>query len=314
MIDPPTFERLKARLGPDHMARRIAREHQHEDEIAGSRWQFLHRDNWFAHPHIIRTALCLTGLYWQGKRNAAAVELRRNRIRFSGLPEAFDGFTILQLSDLHTDGSEPAMDRVLALLDGIQYDICCLTGDYRAGTAGSCEPALYGMRKLLDRLKSPVFAILGNHDSIRMVAGLEDMGVRLLLNEAAPLLRGSDTIHLAGVDDAHYFETCDIGRAASQIPAGGFSLLLSHTPEVYAEAAAAGFRLMLSGHTHGGQICLPGSIPLILDAVLPRGYGAGPWQHAGMHGYTSVGAGTSIVPVRFNCPPEITLHTLLTAQ
>ena len=71
---------------------------------------------------------------------------------------------------------------------------------------------------------------------------------------------------------------------------------------------------MLSGHTHGGQICLPGSIPIILEARMPRRFGAGAWRHADMQGYTSVGAGTCIVPVRLNCPPEITLHRLQRVQ
>jgi predicted MPP superfamily phosphohydrolase len=67
---------------------------------------------------------------------------------------------------------------------------------------------------------------------------------------------------------------------------------------------------MLSGHTHGGQICLPGSIPITLDATLPRRMGSGAWQYHRMSGYTSVGAGSSIIAVRLNCPPEITLHHL----
>ena len=67
---------------------------------------------------------------------------------------------------------------------------------------------------------------------------------------------------------------------------------------------------MLSGHTHGGQICLPGGIPLTLDSALPRRLGAGAWTYHGMDGYTSLGAGASIVPVRCNCPPEICLHEL----
>ncbi len=67
---------------------------------------------------------------------------------------------------------------------------------------------------------------------------------------------------------------------------------------------------MLSGHTHGGQICLPGGIPITLDSKLPRRYGAGAWSHEGMAGYTSVGTGSCIVPVRFNCPPEVALHRL----
>jgi predicted MPP superfamily phosphohydrolase len=86
--------------------------------------------------------------------------------------------------------------------------------------------------------------------------------------------------------------------------------LLAHTPEVYDRAMSARFDLMLCGHTHGGQLCLPGGIPIKLEAALPRFMGAGPWRHGAMVGYTSVGAGTSLLPVRLNCPPKITLHTL----
>ncbi|MFZ0114065.1 MAG: metallophosphoesterase, partial [Xanthobacteraceae bacterium] len=86
--------------------------------------------------------------------------------------------------------------------------------------------------------------------------------------------------------------------------------LLSHTPEIYRQAAHAGFALILSGHTHGGQLCLPGQIPITLDSVLPRRMGAGAWTYNTMAGYTSVGLGSSIVAARINCLPEITLHYL----
>jgi uncharacterized protein len=102
----------------------------------------------------------------------------------------------------------------------------------------------------------------------------------------------------------------NIEKAASEIPDDGFSVLLSHTPEIYRQAAHGGFDLLVSGHTHGDQICLPGSIPITLDSVLPRHMGSGPWKHRDMVGYTSVGVGTSVVPVRINCLPEITLHHL----
>jgi len=115
---------------------------------------------------------------------------------------------------------------------------------------------------------------------------------------------------LADIDHAHYFRVDNIEKAAAHIPPNEFSVLLSHTPEIYRQAAHADFNVMLSGHTHGGQICLPGSIPITLDSVLPRYMGAGAWRYRHMQGYTSVGAGTSIVPVRLNCPPEITLHEL----
>jgi hypothetical protein len=132
----------------------------------------------------------------------------------------------------------------------------------------------------------------------------------MLLNECELIARDDQRIFLAGVDDAHFYRMDNIEKAVAEIPEGAFSILLSHTPEIYRQAAHAHFRLMLSGHTHGGQLCLPGSIPIMLEAVLPRGMGAGAWQYHGMTGYTSVGAGTSVVPVRLNCPPEITLHRL----
>jgi predicted MPP superfamily phosphohydrolase len=110
------------------------------------------------------------------------------------------------------------------------------------------------------------------------------------------------------------FRVDNIEKAGSSIPHETFSILLSHTPEIYRQAAHAGFDLLLSGHTHGGQICLPGSIPLTLEAVLPRRFGAGAWHYHNMAGYTSTGVGTSIVTVRINCLPEITLHCLWRAE
>ena len=85
-------------------------------------------------------------------------------------------------------------------------------------------------------------------------------------------------------------------------------MLLSHTPEVYHEAAQAGFDLMLSGHTHGGQICLPGGIPVFTASKMPRTFARGSWRYREMVGYTSAGAGTCIADVRLNCPPEVTLQ------
>ena len=143
-----------------------------------------------------------------------------------------------------------------------------------------------------------------------MVPELENMGVHTLLNECVRIIRGGSFIYLAGIDDAHRFHADDIAKVASEIPRGAFSVLLSHTPEIYHQAADAHFKLLLSGHTHGGQICLPGGFPLVLESTLPRHMGAGPWRYERMMGYTSAGTGSSVVPVRFNCPPEVTLHHL----
>ncbi len=87
-------------------------------------------------------------------------------------------------------------------------------------------------------------------------------------------------------------------------------ILLSHTPVPYRQASHAGVSLMLSGHTHGGQVCLPGGIPILTDTPTPRAYVRGPWHYQAMAGYTSVGCGASVVDVRLNCLPELTLHHL----
>jgi predicted MPP superfamily phosphohydrolase len=261
-------------------------------------------------PAIIRTVLQLTGLYWRARRNAERIIVKRNDVRFAALPSLFDGYTILHISDMHADMNEAAMQHLIELVDGMPYDLCVLTGDYRGKTSGPFEAALEGVARVRAHLKQPVYGVLGNHDTIQMVPAMEAMGIRMLLNECEVIVRRDQRIYLAGIDDAHFFRVDNIEKAALQIPNDAFSILLSHTPEIYRQAAHANFNLMLSGHTHGGQLCLPGSIPIKLEAVLPRRLGAGAWRYHNMSGYTSVGAGSSVVAVRLNCPPEITLHCL----
>jgi predicted MPP superfamily phosphohydrolase len=267
-------------------------------------------ENWYSAPRVIGSALKLMGVYDRARRNADQIAIQRNLLEFDSLPPAFADFTILHLSDLHADISEGAMQQLIRIVGDLKYDICVLTGDYRGKTYGPFDTSLKSILELRAQLKEPLYGVLGNHDSIYMVPALEEMGIRMLFNECVTLSRNDSQIHLAGIDDAHFYRTDDIEKAARQIPGGAFSILLSHTPEVYRKAASAGFNLMLSGHTHGGQLCLPGGIPIKLEARLPRSMGAGAWQYGRMAGYTSVGAGTSLLPVRLNCPPEITLHTL----
>ena len=260
---------------------------------------------------MIEMVLRVTGTYWRGRANAGKVQLRRNTVHLSNLPSDFDDFAILPLSDLHADLSGRAMQRVAELARDLDYDLCVLTGDYRGGTHGDCELCLEIVARLREALRSDIYGVLGNHDSIAMVPDLEALGIRMLLNESVAIRSGPASIYLAGVEDAHFYRADNIEKAAADIPHGCVSVLLSHTPEIYRQAAHAGFDLMLSGHTQGGQICLPGGVPILLGADLPRAFGAGAWRHGGMAGYTSLGAGSSVVPVRFNNRPEITLHRLV---
>ncbi len=309
-MDNDIFRKLEERLGALRARQRLGIETDHEAQIFGHGLLSFHLGNWYPVHSLIRNALKLTGLYWRGNRNTERILAKRNDLTFKNLPPVFDGFTILHLSDLHVDMNEAAMQRLIELVGDMRYDLCVLTGDYRGRNFGPFEATLDGVARVRAHLKEPIYGVLGDHDTIRMVPGLEAMGIRMLLNECEAIVRGDRQIYLAGIDDAHYLRVDNIGKAASLIPQGEFSILLSHTPEIYRQAALAEFNLLLSGHTHGGQICLPGSIPLTLDAVLPGRMGAGAWQYHNLAGYTSVGAGSSVVPVRFNCPPEITLHRL----
>jgi predicted MPP superfamily phosphohydrolase len=304
------LEALSQRLGKLHARQRLGIERDHEARVFGYGINFFHPENFYSAHALVELGLKATGLFWRGRKNAKNIQLRHNTFESAALPPAFDGYTILHLSDLHIDTNADAMARMTALLPGLRYDIVVLTGDYRGRTFGTYRDTLDGLARIRDKLEGEAYAVLGNHDTIRMVPGMEAMGFRLLLNESVEIVRAGQRLHLVGVDDAHYFRMDNIEKAAAHIPEREFSILLSHTPEIYRQAAHAAFDIMLCGHTHGGQICLPGAVPVMLDAVLPRALAAGAWEYRGMLGYTSVGAGTSIVPVRINCLPEITLHTL----
>jgi hypothetical protein len=233
------LSKLEQRLGGRVYARqRLGIETDHEAQIFGQGLNFFHIENWYSVHSIIRILLKLTGLYWRGRANAANVHVRYNDIRAKKRPPEFDGFTLLHISDFHADMNDGAMRRLEEILPDLSYDLCVLTGDYRGATFGPFDHALARMRPVLARIKPPVYGVLGNHDTIRMVPDLEAMGIRLLLNEFELITRAGASIYLAGIDDAHYFRVDNIEKAASGIPHQAFSILLSHTPEIYPSGSA----------------------------------------------------------------------------
>ena len=155
--------------------------------------------------------------------------------------------------------------------------------------------------------------ILGNHDCADIAVELENAGVQMLINEAIAVGPEDGRLWIIGVDDPHYYG-CDDLTQVEAVPTDAFRLLLAHTPEMFHEAAKAGIDLYLTGHTHGGQICVPWIGPLVMNAACPRAYTHGHWQHGGMQGYTSSGAGCSMLPVRYGCPPEVTVIELAQTQ
>jgi hypothetical protein len=307
---PAVDERLAARMGAAHAVRRAAMELHGEQRVFTHAQSWTELENWPGGRQLIRLALGAVGLHGRARRNARRIAVRRHDLAVAGLPGEFDGYTILHLSDLHIDIA-PDMPAVLgASVNACHYDACVLTGDYRAETYGPHAATVEGLQALMQSLRPPVFGVFGNHDTLHLLAPMEALGIRMLMNESARLERGDGALYLAGVDDPHYFRTDDLARAREGIPAAAPSILLAHSPEIYARAAAAGFGAMLCGHTHGGQLCLPGGFALRSNAPCPRRLWAGPWRHGRMSGYTSVGCGTCVVDLRLNCRPEITLHRL----
>ena len=265
---------------------------------------------------LLDTGLRATGLRRRGERNALAPVLKHLRFTFDTLPDAFHGFKILHLSDLHIDGLSGLAERVVFSLRDLEVDLCVLTGDYRFRTRGSCQEVYPRMAQLLAGINARhgTIGVLGNHDVAEMVPEFENMGVRMLLNAAVEIRHPPDSLWIVGVDDPHYYGCDDLPRALLDVPTDAFKILLVHTPELLTEAHHYGVHLYLCGHTHGGQICLPFFGPLITHADCPRKYVRGAWQYGKVKGYTSPGVGCSGVTARFLCPPELVLIEICQTQ
>lgn len=306
----PLLRELEQRVGASHLRLRLGIESDHEAQIFGQGRNFVHIENWYSIHALIKHSLRMLLLLDRGRRNALNIRTLHNDITIEGLHPAFDGFTILHISDLHLDINPHMSSALISALAGVDYDLCVLTGDFRARTFGPFEPALNRMQAVRAHLKDPVYAVLGNHDSIMMVPGLEDMGIAVLINESVTLDRDGAEVHLVGIDDPHYYRADNMEKAAKDLSLDSIWILLAHSPEIYKHAAYMGFDVMLCGHTHGGQICLPGGKPIMCNARCPRELCSGAWTYQRLKGYTSRGSGVSVVDVRLNCPPEITLHRL----
>jgi predicted MPP superfamily phosphohydrolase len=272
------------------------------------------RHHWYALLFLmntLRVALKATGQYQRGVRNAWDVAVREIDLQLPRLPPAFDGFTILHLSDLHLDGMPGLEDVILERVRGREFDVCVLTGDYRTELHGPIRPTMERLRPLVSGLRSRegVLAVLGNHDDCHMVGPMEAMGIRVLVNESVQLARGDARIQFVGTDDVHYYFT-DQAVLALEKAGPLFTVALVHSPELFDVAAELGVDLYLCGHTHAGQVCLPGGWPVITHLSRGRRFYRGVWSHRGMVGATNAGVGTSGVPVRFNTRGEIVVLTL----
>jgi len=278
-----------------------------------ARWQtWFNFENYVYYRVVLSQFFRAIGWYERGVRNVLAVQVRERSLKFSNLPEPFDGYRILLLTDLHLDGLDALTDALIARVRDLDVDLCLIGGDIRMEVYGPMAPSIRLLNRLVGHVtaKSGVYGVLGNHDCIEMLPEFEESGVTMLVNESQELRRGGSSLWLVGVDDPHFYRCHDLELAFRDTPPDGFKVFLAHSPEAYKEASAHGAHLYLCGHTHGGQICLPVIGPVFTHSSAPRFTVAGQWDYQGMLGYTSKGAGASGVPLRFNCPGEISLITL----
>ncbi len=244
------------------------------------------------------------------------LEVTRHEAWFKNLPEEFNGLVMAHLSDLHMRAYGARERRVVARLAESKPGVIVITGDL---TREGSDPA--AIRQFLTALRDlkPTFgiwAVLGNYDHWHPVAPSKDVvrrfynnaGAVLLVNEGGRLGRGLDTLSLIGVDDP-FSGYANLGESLKGMQRTPFAVLLTHSPEIFMKADLIKFDLVLAGHTHGGQVRLPGIGALWLPA------GSEPFESGWFYGqdarmYVTRGIGTSILPFRLFCRPEIALITL----
>lgn len=261
-------------------------------------------------------ALAVTALgFLNARRVARVVEVQ---VPVEGLPAALDGFTIVQISDIHVGPTikHGYLARIVERVNSLQPDAVAITGDLVDGTVRELAPHTEPLARL--RAGHGSFFVTGNHEYYSgadpWIAELRRLGVRVLMNEHVVIERDGHALVLAGVTDysAHRFDEAhrsDPARAIDGAPErAGVRVLLAHQPRTAPAAAAAGFHLQLSGHTHGGQFW-----PWNLFVPMQQPYVAGLDRHQDMWIYTSRGTGYWGPPKRFGAPSEITRIRLVRA-
>ena len=276
------------------------------------------KSNWKQFSWVMRWFMrfCkLTGIFNRGFKNARDIKLKNLNYTFANLPYEFNDFKILHLTDLHLDTYSELTNDIIQNLPEDDYDIAVLTGDYRYNTKGGIQCVEKDLKKVLKSLHPRIgtFVTLGNHDTHLFFSSIEEEGARILCNETVELNRNGEKIYITGTDDPYsYFTDQQIVELEKERK--GFKIALIHSPGLLDIAAQNNYSLYLCGHTHGGQVCLPGGIPIITHAQVDRKYAKGKWTYMGMNGYTSNGCGVSGVPLRFYTRSEIGMITLKSAQ
>jgi len=240
---------------------------------------------------------------------ANSLSVERVEITLPRLPKKLDGFRILHLSDTHHSpftGLEH-IARAVTVAGQLKPDLVALTGDFVSHERQYIAP----VAKVLGELRAPhgVYACLGNHDHWTdpeaMTQHLERNNIRVLINEGFRLESTPAPFWLCGVDD-HMVGKTDLAAALKGSFPDEFKLLLAHNPVIFRRAARAGVDLTLSGHTHGGQVRMRDND----QRLIRRRRTAGLHRLSSSHIYITRGIGTVVLPIRFQCPPEISVLEL----
>jgi hypothetical protein len=244
------------------------------------------------------------------------LEINRIELSFSRLPKAFSGLRIVQFSDIHlgffynTDDLKELVTRI----NRLKPDLICFTGDIVEDDVGQLDACI----PILQKLAAPLgkVAVMGNHDyrigsPEKVISALENSGFVLLKNGNFTIEMTGSSIYIAGVDDL--FASPDLEATLAGIPADQFTILLAHEPDIPLSSVNQPIDLQLSGHSHGGQIVIPFVGPLYTPdgaKVYVQGLRKKTAAHKETVLYVNKGVGTTFLPVRFNCRPEITVFTL----
>ena len=265
-------------------------------------------------------ALAAAGAAWS-LFEAQWVECTEHDVPIEGLPAALEGFRILHLSDLHLGTLSlggRALDRAVAWAEAREPHLAAITGDLvtRRGGKGKLEELLACLRPA-----HGVYAILGNHDVDDArdpftrptdLSDLHAVGTALLRDDEATFTVAGARVQVVGVDPTAYKE--GRSRPAERVdPSAELRILLCHYPDVVDRLPSGAFQLVLSGHLHGGQICLPTPWGKVRVKELRATYGEGMFETAAGALYVSRGLGTTFVPFRFLARPEVTMLTLRSA-
>jgi uncharacterized protein len=261
---------------------------------------------------LMEFAFKLSGLYSRGYLNALNLEIEEIALSCPNLPSEFHQTKILFMSDFHFGGMKELPEKIVEKISTIKADICLLGGDYRYALTHPTLPFIEDMRKVVSTIDAPmgIFGVLGNHDGLEIVSAMENLGVRMLINESIPIHKNNQTIHLVGVDEIIFFQRHDVDKAFQAVPENQFVIFLAHSPDLYQDAEKKGADLYLCGHTHHGQVRLPWIGSIVTFSAAPKSLTEGAWRYRSLMGYTGPGLGAVGARVRFRCPPKVTVLTL----